>query len=376
MSAGYGLNNRVYRAVGFGHLAAYSAEKAAESFSTDQESAATNLATAVGTAVWAGGIGAGNRIMQVAGPAVNTASSLTSAVLKWREGKEEWRRELFDVAEMAAFTAGGYTGNPVARAVAFGSAAAGFFYDATQDKSLIGHGLGAAVWAVGAGVENNSVQSIGAGVVAAAEAARLVYPLYEKYAQKSSDSAMELPRYEPVPRRHSTAKAGPEPQTSVLMPVSPVTEASVLHTSAAYISSPPAVYSPDQSTASSPGLPPASSPGLPAAPSPDLLATSSPVLWANPTPTSHAAAYSPTPSAVSSPVPATAFSLMLPTASSPFPLTAPPAISPTAPQRYAPPLPASTCHSAAGGGDNVFSRPSSAPARMSVPTTSARAAGR
>jgi hypothetical protein len=259
VSAGYGLDNRIYRAVGFGHLSAYSAEKAAESMPANRESAATNLGTAVGTAVWTAGIASDSRIMQTAGTAVNTASSLTSAVLQWREGKEGWRRELFDVVEMAAFTAGGYTGNPVARAVAFGSTAAGFFWDAKQDTSLVGHGLGAVVWAVGAGMKSNSMQAVGAGVVAAAEATRLAYPLvaylHKKYAEQPV-AAMELPCYE---RRNSATTAEPPPAASVPMPVIPVA-------AAASLPLPPPTSSPVSSAASSPVLPTAHTANSSAAP--------------------------------------------------------------------------------------------------------------
>lgn len=186
VSGGYARVNSVYRAIGFGHLAAYNAEKAAESW-PNRETAATSIANALGTAVWAGGIGTGSKIALTVGPAVNAAANLTSAALKYSQGKAGWARDLVDVSEMAAFTGAGMTDNPVARAIAFSAAGSGFFWDAVQerDKGLVGHGAGALVWAVGAGMDNDSWQAAGAGTVALSEFARLTYPYLESLTRDS-----------------------------------------------------------------------------------------------------------------------------------------------------------------------------------------------
>ncbi|MES4886241.1 hypothetical protein ABVB69_38075 [Streptomyces sp. NPDC000349] len=180
VSAGYAQHNSVYRAIGFGHLAAYNAEKALESW-PDREDAATSIGNALGTAIWAGGIGTGSKIALTLGPALNATTNLTSAAMKYRQGKAAWSRDLVDVSEMAAFTGAAVTDNPVARAIAFSAAGAGFFWDAVgeRDKSLLGHGVGSLVWAVGAGMDNHSWQAAGAGAVALSEFARLTYPYLE-----------------------------------------------------------------------------------------------------------------------------------------------------------------------------------------------------
>ncbi|WP_267717368.1 hypothetical protein [Streptomyces sp. CoH17] len=190
MSGGYAKHNSKYRATAFGHLAAYNAEKAAESW-PDREAATTSIANAIGTAVWAGGIGTGNKVALTLGPALNATANLTSAAMKYSQGKAGWARDLVDVSEMAAFTGAGMTANPVARALAFSAAGAGFFWDAVEarDKSLVGHGVGTLVWAVGAGVDNYSWQAAGAGAVALSEFARLTYPYLESLAGDSPSEA-------------------------------------------------------------------------------------------------------------------------------------------------------------------------------------------
>ncbi|MFF4753181.1 hypothetical protein ACWD5R_09255 [Streptomyces sp. NPDC002514] len=400
MSAGYALKNRFFRSAGFGLLGAYYAEAAVESL-PDRESAATNMAKAFGTAVWAGGMVAENNIAQAVGPAGNALTSIVSAGLRYYKGEEGGGRELVDAAAMAAFAVGGYTGNNYARAMAFGMDAVGFFLDARKDKSYGGHGLGASVWSWGAGAVNNDIQAAGAGVVAGSEFLRLTNVLLDYYQKKDAgqsgpEAAMELPLYE---RRDSAATVEPAPAASVPMSVSPVAAAVDRVAPATLIPMPPPTFSPYSSAASSPVLAGVSSPllqadaspTLPAAPislapaeyvqlppaayspvssapsSPGLTAPSSAVLWADPAPASPVA---------SSPVLPTASSLMQPTAFPSIPLSAPPAIPPTTPQRYAPPIPASTRHAHAGGDDNVFSRPSSAPVRVSVPAATARPASR
>lgn len=242
VSGGYAEHNsrhtwgRICRAIGFGHLAAYSAEKAAESWPADRESATTNVATTIGTIVWAGGIGFGSNIAQTVGPAINCATNLTSAVLRYRQGKDGWARELVDAAEMAAFTAGGYTQHPVARAIAYSTAGAGFFWDALKsDKGFLGHAAGLIAWGAGAGMQNYSWQAAGAGAAALSEAARFARPYLEKTAASAPISVNSIANAAsqllPAPSGPTTAMA----------------------------------YDQTQPAPSSPALPPASSPALSAA---------------------------------------------------------------------------------------------------------------
>jgi hypothetical protein len=200
VSAGYAVKNNTVKAAGFGLFGIYHAEKAANDFQCKERwPAALHALNSVGTFAWAGGIGTGNRVLQTAGPGVNFFSHLASAGSRYYQSKRDWPRELIDAAEMLSFAVAGYTGSPAARAVAFCSTAAGFFADARKDKGLLGHGAGAIVWAFGAGFKNDVVQSIGAGVVAAAETGRFLYPVYEKYTQgRSAESTQKQPGSGPL----------------------------------------------------------------------------------------------------------------------------------------------------------------------------------
>ncbi|WP_327393411.1 hypothetical protein OG533_35575 [Streptomyces sp. NBC_01186] len=279
VSAGYGMKNSTFKAIGFGMLAGHSAEKAAAAWPKDRESVAANLVNTVGTTVWSAGIGTGNLATQTVGPAINFAANITSAGWKYHQGKEGWTRDLVDAVEMAAFTIAPYTGSSAARAVGFGTTALGYFWDATQDKGLVAHGIGAGAWAVGAAMENDSVQAVGAGVVAAAEAARLAYPIYEKYVQKtSSEVTPQQPGSEPIPVHSSAPTVDPSPEPNTHLSVNSVAAASnsiTPVTSVASVAPDPAApdrVAPVASVAPNPAAPDpvaaSSNPIAPAAPSP------------------------------------------------------------------------------------------------------------
>ncbi|MFB7495124.1 hypothetical protein ACFC09_10525 [Streptomyces sp. NPDC056161] len=231
LSGGFVINSGFLKAAGLGHLAvrngikalaAHNGIKTGEIWPEDGKTAVTKLATAVGGAVWAGGVAAGNHVMQTWGPAVNATASLTSAVLQYSQGEAGWVKDLVGVAENAAFAAAGPAGNPVARTLAFGSAAAGFFLEAQTDKGFLGHALGECVWAMGAATETNSLEAAGAGLVAASEVARFVYRMYENYARPSPGAVQERPGYEPIRQPASAATTGPASGTSAPLPVNPV----------------------------------------------------------------------------------------------------------------------------------------------------------
>lgn len=221
----YGTEHSTPRALGLGALSLRQAGKAVKDGYKERESAAEPACNAIGTAVWAAGIAADNRGLKTAGPAFNSVAHLAAAGMQYHQGKEDWKRPLIDAAEQGAFAAVGYTSSPAAGSVAFGSAALGFLVDAKDDKGLLGHAVGAAIMAAGAGMKYPPLQSAGAGVVAAAEIGRLLYPAYENYTQKRSPNVplhhlptdpppaepttrtppatLYLPTI-PTPRRHST----------------------------------------------------------------------------------------------------------------------------------------------------------------------------
>ncbi|MGW7516616.1 hypothetical protein ACWGJ2_13590 [Streptomyces sp. NPDC054796] len=358
VSYGYARDKRIWKAIGFGLLSAHSAEKAAESWPKDPESAATSVVNTLGTAVWSAGIGTGNRIAQTVGPAINFTANITSAALRYHQGKEGWGRELIDAAEMAAFTGAGYTEHPVARTLAFGSASLGFFVDATKDKALVAHGIGAGAWAVGAALKSDTVQAVGAGVVAAAEAARLAYPLYEKYAQKpASEAAPQQPGVELAPLQ-SSAVQNSAVQSSAPTPEPPARAAAHLPPppgAAASNSVAPSAPTPVTSAVPSPVTSAASTPFVSAQSTPIPSRAPSPVAPEAPSPTASAAS-TPYVSAQSTPIPSRA----------PSPVTSEARSSIAS--RYAPPTPESRPQSVPG---DTSSRPSTPRAWTPVPAQAA-----
>ncbi|WP_461013605.1 hypothetical protein [Streptomyces daliensis] len=345
VSYGYARDKRIWKAIGFGLLSAHSAEKAAENWPKDPESAAASVVNTLGTAVWSAGIGTGSRIAQTVGPAINFTANITSAALRYHQGKEGWGRELIDAAEMAAFTGAGYTEHPVARTLAFGSASAGFFVDATKDKALVAHGIGAGAWAVGAALKSDTVQAVGAGVVAAAEAARLAYPLYEKYVQKPApEAAQQQPGVELAPVQNSAV------QNSAPAPEPPVR-------AAAYLPTPPVA------AASNSVAPSAPNPVTSVVPSPATSAASTPFVSAQSTPIPSRA---PSPVAPEAPSPtvSTASTPFVSAQSTPIPSRAPSPVASEArssiASRYAPPTPESRPQSVPGGSSSRPSTPQQA----------------
>ncbi|MEU9556542.1 hypothetical protein [Streptomyces fumanus] len=192
LCGGYAQHNREIRGAGFGLLSAYSAEKAAESW-PNRKATATNVAAAFGTAVWAGGTGAGNGVASTVGPAINTVSYGATAAKEYSQGNPDWPRAGIDAIEMAMFAGAGMAPNPIVpivRAMAFSATAAGFFWDGVkEDKGFLGHGAGAVIWAIGAGLQNDAWQAAGSGTVAISEFARLVYPYLAPRTQDSPPEA-------------------------------------------------------------------------------------------------------------------------------------------------------------------------------------------
>ncbi|WP_159007409.1 hypothetical protein [Streptomyces sp. NRRL S-813] len=199
ISAGYAKKSQYLRAAGFGLYSLLSAEKAVEDlqYKERRESAATNATKVVGTAAWAAGIALGSQALQAAGPGVNAVANAASVVSKVIRHEEGWlgkaARDAIDMSEMLLFSIAGGTGSTELRSAAFGAMTLGFFFDGMQDKNFLGHGSGSLIWGIGAGLRNDALQSFGAGIIAAAETVRLVYPAHEKYVgQAPSNSATAL----------------------------------------------------------------------------------------------------------------------------------------------------------------------------------------
>ncbi|MFD7500535.1 hypothetical protein [Streptomyces sp. NPDC059850] len=216
LAAGYRTpwQSALLHGIGFGLLSANHAKNSLKSFlDKDFEMAAAHGVNFVGTAVWTGGIVASSKALKIVGPALNCAANAASAEILRGQKEEDWPKGLIGAAEMLAFAVAGYTGSPMARAMAFGSAAAADFYDARSDKSSLMNGAAKVAWAAGAGGKNPLLETIGAAVAAGATTAQLLYIVYEKYAPKNpqqSDSGPILPL-------HSTAStAGPSPQASAV----------------------------------------------------------------------------------------------------------------------------------------------------------------
>ncbi|MFE5844577.1 hypothetical protein ACFQ7N_23450 [Streptomyces niveus] len=233
-AAAYGTGHSTPRAFGLGALSLRHAGTAVKDGYKERETAVEPAVNAIGTALWAAGMAVDDRGLKTGGPALNSFAHLAAAGMQYHQGKGEWKRTLIDMVEQGAFAVVGGTGSPAAGSVAFGSAALGFLVDAKDDKGLLGHAVGAAMLAAGAGLKYSPLQSSGAGVVGAAEIGRLLYPAIENYLKKRSPSVplLELPTtpssptdpttttapaalYAPpvaTPRRHSTqSDTGPIP---------------------------------------------------------------------------------------------------------------------------------------------------------------------
>ncbi|WP_218028080.1 hypothetical protein, partial [Streptomyces niveus] len=191
----YGMQHSTPRAIGLVALSARQAGKAVKDGYKERGAAVEPAVNVIGTALWAAGFAVDDRGLKTGGPALNSFAHLAAAGMQYHQGKAEWKRTLIDMVEQGAFAVVGGTGSPAAGSVAFGSAALGFLVDAKDDKGLLGHAVGAAMLAAGAGLKYSPLQSSGAGVVGAAEIGRLLYPAIENYLKKRSPSVplLELP---------------------------------------------------------------------------------------------------------------------------------------------------------------------------------------
>ncbi|TXL83880.1 hypothetical protein [Streptomyces sp. IB2014 016-6] len=218
MSTGFGLKNPQVRAAAFGLLAFHGVENSLKDYKNgDCTGAAAHALTAAGTALWSGGTAADSRILKTAGPAINSITHLISAGVIFSHGEEGWRRKLVGAAEMLSFSLAGHTESHVASAVAFGCLTVGFLSEIKDDKAFLGHALGALSLAAGAGMKMESLQSLGAGVVAAAELSRLWCQFPQKAPQAPSSGLplqqAELthlpvvPQHLPAPENHWLAQA-------------------------------------------------------------------------------------------------------------------------------------------------------------------------
>ncbi|WP_148084719.1 hypothetical protein [Streptomyces sp. SAI-097] len=218
MSIGFGLKKTQVRAVAFGQLAFHGAVNSLKDYKNgDYTGAAAHALTVVGTALWSGGTAADSRILKTAGPAINSITHLTSAGVIFSQGEEGWRRKLAGAAEMLSFSLAGHTESHVASAVAFGCLTVGFLGETKDDKAFLGHALGALSLAAGAGMKVDSLQSFGAGVVAAAELSRLWCQFQQKAPQAPSSELpiqqaelthlQVVPQHLPAPENHSLAQA-------------------------------------------------------------------------------------------------------------------------------------------------------------------------
>ncbi|MFD9286595.1 hypothetical protein ACFWD7_57690 [Streptomyces mirabilis] len=182
VSAGYAMANRTVRGSGFGVLAAYHAEGSVEAGFKDPQAAVTNGINALGTAIWAVGIGTGNSYAQTVGPALNFAAHVASVGLKVCQKEGGWVGKIADAAEMAAFTVAGATGgNRIARGTAFAAAGVAYLIEAPKDPAFMGHAVGMGVWSAGASMQSGMIQSLGAAGVAVAEASRIVVPAFQRF---------------------------------------------------------------------------------------------------------------------------------------------------------------------------------------------------
>lgn len=338
------IKQAVGQAVGLGFLAGQNAVKVAQNYSTDSQTAAINAAAFAGHILWGAGVGAGNTVGKVMGPATNAVASLTSAGLRYYQGKEGWVRDLVGASEGVAFMTSSLpgvdpTGVRVARTVAFVNLASGLFLDAKHDKAFVKHskalvagGIGAAgaiTWGLGAALEkgtpaSNALQSAGAGIITVAQAVRLGLLLREHLTQRSSPAVdLEQPDYQPAPASESTSP----------VPLNPIVAAQIAApaTSGVPLSELPRPLL----EVPSPLLPAVTSQTPPATPGPLLPEPSSPFL-----------------SAVTGQTP--------PVTPDPFSSTPQP-VPPVAAHLYAPPLPAPTPDSEADGDRSARSRPGSAP---------------
>ncbi|MGI5347304.1 hypothetical protein ACQEU8_03820 [Streptomyces sp. CA-250714] len=234
MSAGWAVKNSTLRTAGFGLISAYKAEKSLKELENKQHwSAGVHAINSVGAFVWAAGTGLGDRGLKTAGPAINSLTNAISAAKRYYRGEEGWREEALAAGEMGSFAVANRTGSPVAAAAGFGFVALEYLSEATKDRGFLGHGAGALVWCAGAGLENDTLQSIGAGALATAEFGRLLYSGYESYTKShSSEATPQQPSSGPLLPVHNparTAATSPGNPVENALPVNPVASAASLY---------------------------------------------------------------------------------------------------------------------------------------------------
>lgn len=208
-SVGNALKNNTIGASALALLAVHSAEKSLGDLQyKGRESSVVHAVNAAGFALWSSGIGADNSILKGVGPALICATNAVSAGVHYHRNMD-WHRDTLALAEMAAFSVAGFANSTVAGSLALGNMALGFLSDAaTQDKGYLGLAIGGFMWAVGEGMENAPLKGLGAGVIAAAEAGRLIYPAYKDHVHiHSCEAAPQQPSNSPAPLAHVSASS-------------------------------------------------------------------------------------------------------------------------------------------------------------------------
>ena len=228
LSAGFGVRNDDLKAVGIGALSVLCGEKSAEVWPTDRVAGVINLVDATGAAIWTAGIAARNPYAKAAGPALCAAVNLASAGVQYYRGDKNWHRKLVDVANRTAFSISEYTGSPPVRMMAFVSETVGHLWDARQDKGMLALGIGTATWAMGARLKSDTVESVGSGGVAFAEAGRLAYAVKKRWEETSSaEAAPQQPGSGPASVPGGGSTVVPAPEVSLRLPANPI--AAALH---------------------------------------------------------------------------------------------------------------------------------------------------
>ncbi len=208
-SVGNALKNNTIGASALALLAVHSAEKSLRDLQyKERESSVAHALNAAGFSLWSSGIGADDSILKGVGPALICATNAVSAGVRYHRNMD-WHRDTLALAEMAAFSVAGFTNSAVASSLALGNMALGFLSDAaTQDKGYLGLAIGGFMWAAGEGMENAPLKGLGAGVIAAAEAGRLIYPAYKDHVRIHSREAVpQQPSNIPAPLVHVSASS-------------------------------------------------------------------------------------------------------------------------------------------------------------------------
>ncbi|MFF0517002.1 hypothetical protein [Streptomyces sp. NPDC004250] len=213
LSKGNRSRDNVWRASGVALLSSRLAQMALkELIYKDCHSAMLYALNSTGAAIWSAGFATGGRALHTAGPAVSFTANLISAGMELCQDKEGWWRRAIDAAESGLFTVTGITDSSGARAGALGAAAVGFLADSKQEPNLVGHALGFSVWAAGAGMGDDYLQSVGAGVVAGSELIRLLAPARNKHMEGLPSEAAAQNSHPLRIARHTTPASASQSQ--------------------------------------------------------------------------------------------------------------------------------------------------------------------